>query len=94
MTSEFRIISRDIKNREKNKKFEIFSSTMNFQCIYCRYRQIAKNDRRRYILMKNVESTKQYIREMLAKLDDSDEIFLKQLCVIIRKHLDRKHIVE
>ena len=34
MTSEFRIISRDIKNREKNKKIEIFSSTMNCQCIY------------------------------------------------------------
>ena len=44
--------------------------------------------------MKNVESTKQYIGEMLAKLDDSDEIFLKQLCVIIRKHLDRKHLEE
>ena len=34
MTSEIRIISRDIKNREKNKKFEIFGSTMNFLCIY------------------------------------------------------------
>lgn len=44
--------------------------------------------------MKNVESTKQYISETLAKLDDSDEVFLKQLCVIIRKHLDRKHLEE
>ena len=34
MSSEIRIISRDIKNREKDKKFEIFSSTMNCQCIY------------------------------------------------------------
>ena len=34
MPSEIRIISRDIKNREKNKKIEIFSSTMNCQCIY------------------------------------------------------------
>lgn len=44
--------------------------------------------------MKNVKNTKQYISEMLAKLDDSDEVFLKQLCVIIRKHLDRKHLGE
>lgn len=44
--------------------------------------------------MKNLENTKQYISEMLTKLDDSDEIFLKQLCVIIRKHLDRKHLGE
>ena len=43
----------------------------------------------------NPESeTKQYINEMLAKLDESDEIFLKQLSVIIRKHLDRKHLGE
>lgn len=34
MSSEIRIISRDIKNREKDKKIEIFSSTMNCQCIY------------------------------------------------------------
>lgn len=40
--------------------------------------------------MRKVEETKLYINEMLAKLDESDEIFLKQLCVIIRKHLDRK----
>ena len=44
--------------------------------------------------MRKVEETKQYINEMLAKLDQSDEIFLKQLCVIIRKHLDRKHLGE
>ena len=44
--------------------------------------------------MRKVEETKQYINEMLAKLDESDEIFLKQLCVIIRKHLDRKHLGE
>ena len=41
--------------------------------------------------MRKVEETKQYINE---KLDESDEIFLKQLCVIIRKHLDRKHLGE
>jgi hypothetical protein len=46
------------------------------------------------IHMRKVEETKQYINEMLAKLDESDEIFLKQLCVIIRKHLDRKHLGE
>lgn len=44
--------------------------------------------------MKNLENTKQYISEMLAKLDEMDEKFLKQLCVIIRKHLDRKHLEE
>ena len=33
---------------------------------------------------------KSYIVEMLNKLDDSDESFLKQLCVLIRKHLERK----
>ena len=44
--------------------------------------------------MRKVEETKQYINEMLAKLDESDEIFLKQLCVIIRNHLDRKHLGE
>lgn len=46
------------------------------------------------IHMRKVEETKQYINEMLAKLDESDEIFLKQLSVIIRKHLDRKHLGE
>lgn len=44
--------------------------------------------------MKKAENTKQYISEMLAKLDESDEMFLKQLCVIIRKHLDRKQLDE
>ena len=44
--------------------------------------------------MRKVEATKQYINEMLAKMDESDEIFLKQLCVIIRKHLDRTHLGE
>lgn len=44
--------------------------------------------------MKNLENTKQYISEMLAKLDETDEKILKQLCVIIRKHLDRKHLEE
>lgn len=41
--------------------------------------------------MKKVDSEhKSYIIEMLDKLDDSDESFLKQLCVLIRKHLERK----
>ena len=41
-------------------------------------------------MMKQVENEyKEYIIEMLNKLDDTDEIFLKQLCVIIRKHIDR-----
>ena len=44
--------------------------------------------------MKKAENTKQYISEMLAKLDESDEMFLKQFCVIIRKHLDRKQLDE
>ena len=38
--------------------------------------------------MKKVDNEyKSYIVEMLNKLDDSDESFLKQLCVLIRKHL-------
>lgn len=32
---------------------------------------------------------KEYVIEMLNKLDDTDETFLKQLCVIIRKHIDK-----
>lgn len=41
-------------------------------------------------MMKQMENEyKEYIIEMLDKLDDTDEIFLKQLCVIIRKHIDR-----
>ena len=41
-------------------------------------------------MMKQMENEyKEYIIEMLNKLDDTDEIFLKQLCVIIRKHIDR-----
>ena len=44
--------------------------------------------------MKKPDEYKEYIVEMLDKLDESDEIFLKQLCVIIRKHLDRKHLGE
>lgn len=41
-------------------------------------------------MMKQMENEyKEYIIEMLDKLDDTDETFLKQLCVIIRKHIDR-----
>ena len=41
--------------------------------------------------MKKVDNEyKSYIVEMLNKLEDSDESFLKQLCVLIRKHLERK----
>ena len=41
-------------------------------------------------MMKQMENEyKEYIIEMLDKLDDTDEIFLKQLCVIIRKHIER-----
>lgn len=41
--------------------------------------------------MKKVDPEyKNYIAEMLNKLDDSDESFLKQLCVLIKKHFERK----
>ena len=41
-------------------------------------------------MMKPVKNEyKEYIIEMLNKLDDTDEAFLKQLCVIIRKHIDK-----
>lgn len=40
--------------------------------------------------MKKPDEYKQQIMEMLDKLDSSDETFLRQLIVLIRKHLDRK----
>lgn len=41
--------------------------------------------------MKKVDNEyKSCIVEMLNKLDDSDESFLKQLYVLIKKHLERK----
>lgn len=40
--------------------------------------------------MKRQEEYKSYIVEMLDKLDSSDEIFLKQLIILIKKHLERK----
>lgn len=40
--------------------------------------------------MKKPDEYKEYIVEMLNKLDDSDEVFLKQLIILIRKHLERK----
>ncbi len=41
-------------------------------------------------MMKQMENEyKEYIIEMLDKLNDTDETFLKQLCVIIQKHIDR-----
>lgn len=40
--------------------------------------------------MKRQEEYKSYIVEMLDKLDSSDETFLKQLIILIKKHLERK----
>ena len=40
--------------------------------------------------MKRQEEYKNYIVEMLDKLDSSDETFLKQLIILIKKHLERK----
>lgn len=40
--------------------------------------------------MKN-EEYKNKIMEMLNKLDESDERFLKQLCILLRNHLKRKN---
>ena len=40
--------------------------------------------------MKKPDDHKEYIVEMLDKLDESDETFLKQLIILIRKHLERK----
>ena len=40
--------------------------------------------------MKKPDEYKEYIMEMLDKLDSSDETFLRQLISLIRKHLERK----
>lgn len=40
--------------------------------------------------MKRQEEYKSCIVEMLDKLDSSDETFLKQLIILIKKHLKRK----
>lgn len=40
--------------------------------------------------MKKPDEYKQRITEMLDKLDSSDEVFFKQLIILIRKHLERK----
>ena len=40
--------------------------------------------------MKKPDEYKEYIAEMLDTLDDSAEAFLKQLIILIRKHLERK----
>ena len=40
--------------------------------------------------MKRQEEYKSYIVEMLDKLDSSDATFLKQLIILIKKHLERK----
>ena len=40
--------------------------------------------------MKRQEEYKSCIVEMLDKLDSSDETFLKQLIILIKKHLERK----
>lgn len=40
--------------------------------------------------MKKLDEYKEYIMEILDKLDASDETFLKQLIILIRKHLERR----
>ena len=71
---------------------DILHSNINEK--YKKRANVRTNENGGAIHMRKVEETKQYINEMLAKLDESDEIFLKQLSVIIRKHLDRKHLGE
>lgn len=40
--------------------------------------------------MKKPDEYKECIIEMLDKLDPSDETFLRQLIILIRKHFERK----
>lgn len=40
--------------------------------------------------MKKQDEYKSYIMEMLEKMDSADETFLKQIIILIKKHLERK----
>ena len=89
MTSEIRIISRDIKNREKNKKFEIFGSTMNCKCIYFgMHKQVTgayrspRIRKRRYIRMK--ERKEEYKSEIIKMVTEvEDEPVLRRIYLIL-----------
>lgn len=59
-------------------------------CILNTNKRSRKREREGVHMKKVDNEYKSYIVEMLNKLDDSDESFLKQLCVLIRKHLERK----
>ena len=40
--------------------------------------------------MEKQDEYKSYIMEMLEKMDSADETFLKQIIILIKKHLERK----
>lgn len=90
MTSEIRIISRDIKNREKDKKFEIFSSTMNCQCIYLGMHEqmtgACRSQKTKAEVHMNTEEKREKIRELIEKIED-DEL-LSFIYKLIKRLMD------
>lgn len=58
--------------------------------MYIKYKHTFDKAQNGGVHMKKPDEYKEYIVEMLDKLDESDETFLKQLIILIRKHLERK----
>lgn len=62
----------------------------NVRLVYIKNKQTFDKTQNGGIHMKKQDEYKSYIIEMLEKMDSADETFLKQIIILIKKHLERK----